>query len=318
MSAETFDCRNTYAATLTELAESDANVVVVVNDSVGSSKLDGFKKDRPHQMVNVGIAEQNMVGVSAGLANAGKVPFVSGAGCFLSARAMEQIKADIAYSKHHVVLAAQSPGVAYGALGATHHSIEDVSWMRTLPNMTVLVPADRQETEQALRWAYQHDGPVYIRISRAPVRDVHTPEQVFAPATAHVMREGDDVTIAANGIMLERALDAADLLAERGIRARVLSVASVKPLDEAAFLAAARETAGIVTVEEGLAAGGLGGAVAEFVGRAHPTWVTTLGLNDQFAPTGSVNQILAHFGLTAEGIAGAAAKIGEKNTSARA
>ena len=287
MSTPTYDCRDTYSKTLLELAKNDRNVIVVVNDSVGSSKLDTFKKELPAQMVNVGIAEQDMVGTAAGLENGGKVPFVSGAGCFLSARATEQIKADLAYSKRHVVLCAQSPGVAYGALGATHHSIEDVAWMRILPHMTVLVPADPAETEQAIRWAYTHDGPVYIRFSRAKVPAVHPEGYTFAPGKAVVLREGTDVTIAANGTVLHRALAAAELLAERGIQARALSVGSVKPLDEEAIIAAARETGGIVTVEEGLASGGLGGAVAETVARTHPVRVAMLGLPDTFAPTGS-------------------------------
>lgn len=306
MSAETFDCRVTYAATLTELAKADRDLVVVVNDSVGSSKLDGFKRDLPEQMVNVGIAEQDMVGIAAGLSNGGKTPVVSGAGCFLSARAMEQIKADLAYSQRHVILAAQSPGVAYGALGATHHSIEDVAWMRVLPHMSVIVPADPQETEQALRWAYGHDGPVYLRISRAKVPAVHTPEQVFAPGRAHTIREGSDVTIMANGTVLHRAVRAAELLEARGVSARVLSFASVKPLDEAAVIAAARETRGIVTVEEGLRDGGLGGAVAEVVARTVPCRVTALGLPDTFAPTGSDAWILDHFGMSPDGIADSA------------
>ena len=307
--SQTYDCRGVYAATLADLARQDPNVVVLVNDSTGSSKLDAFVAEFPRQTVNVGIAEQNMVGVSAGLANGGKVPFVSGAGCFLTGRAMEQIKADLAYSNYHVVLCAQSPGVAYGPLGATHHSIEDVAWMRALPGMTVLVPADPAETEQALRWAHTHDGPVYIRISRMPVPAVHPGDYAFAPGKAVTLRAGDDVTIMANGTVLHRALSAADLLAERGISARVLSVASVKPLDEDAVVAAARETAGIVTVEEGLAGGGLGGAVAEVVTRTVPTRVTALGLRDTFAPTGSAGWILDHFGLDPEGIARAAADL---------
>ena len=310
--SQTYDCRSIYAETLADLARHDPNVVVVVNDSVGSSKLDGFVKEFPAQTVNVGIAEQNMVGVSAGLANGGKVPFVSGAGCFLTARAMEQVKADLAYSNYHVVLCAQSPGVAYGPLGATHHSIEDVAWMRALPGMTVIVPADPIETEQAVRWAYGHDGPVYIRISRMSVPAVHADDYVFAPGKAVVLREGADVTIAANGTVLHRALAAADLLAERGVQTRVLSVASVKPLDEAAILAAARETGGIVTVEEGLVAGGLGGAVAELVTRHHPTRVTALGLPDTFAPTGSPAWLFDHFGLNADGIADAAAALARR------
>lgn len=302
----TYDCRGAYAATLADLARQDRNVIVLVNDSVGSSKLDGFVKEFPNQTVNVGIAEQNMVGVSAGLANGGKVPFVSAAGCFITGRAMEQIKADLVYSNYHVVLCAQSPGIAYGPLGATHHSIEDVAWMRVLPNMTVIVPADPAETEQAVRWAYGHDGPVYIRISRFRVPAVHAEDYSFAPGKAVVLREGTDVTLASNGVVLHRALAAADLLAESGISARVLSVASVKPLDEAAIIAAASETRGIVTAEEGLASGGLGGAVAELVARTHPTRVTALGLPDTFAPTGSPSWILDHFGLSATGITDAA------------
>lgn len=306
---ETFDCRDTYTATLLELARDDRDLVVVVNDSVGSSKLDKLKRELPGQVVNVGIAEQDMVGVAAGLENGGKTPFVSGAGCFLSARATEQIKADLAYSRRHVVLCAQSPGVAYGALGATHHSIEDVAWMRVLPGMTVLVPADPAETEQAMRWAYTHDGPVYIRISRMKVPAVHPEGYRFAPGRAVVLRDGNDVTIAANGTVLHRALAAADLLAERGIAARVLSVGSVKPLDEDAILAAAEETAGIVTVEEGLSSGGLGGAVAELVARHCPTRVTSLGLPDTFAPTGSAGWILDHFEMNPAGIAKAASAL---------
>lgn len=303
---QTYDCRSSYAETLADLARQDPNVVVVLNDSTGSSKLDGFVKEFPAQTVNVGIAEQNMVGVSAGLANGGKVPFVSGAGCFLTGRAMEQVKADLAYSNYHVVLCAQSPGVAYGPLGATHHSIEDIAWMRALPGMSVIVPADPAETEQALRWAYTHDGPVYIRISRMAVPAVHPDDYRFAPGKAIVLREGDDVTIAANGTVLHRALAAADLLAGEGIDARVLSVASVKPLDEDAIVTAAQETGGIVTVEEGLASGGLGGAVAELLARTHPTRVTTLGLPDTFAPTGSAGWILDHYDMDAAGIAKAA------------
>lgn len=309
MNSQLFDCRDTYAATLTDLAASDAGVVVVVNDSVGSSKLGDFQRRHPAQLVNVGIAEQNMVGVAAGLANGGKKPFLSGAGCFLSARAMEQIKVDLAYSRHHVVIAAQSPGVAYGALGATHHSIEDVAWMRVLPGMTVLVPADPAETEQALRWAYRHDGPVYIRISRAKVPAVHPKGWAFRPGKATVLLDGTDVTLMANGTVLHRAMAAATLLSGQGISARVLSMGSVKPLDGDAVVAAARETRGIVTLEEGLASGGLGGAVSEILTERAPARLVRLGLPDTFAPTGSDAWLLDRFGMSPAGIAQAAATL---------
>jgi len=306
MTPDTFDCRDVFASTLADLARGDRRVVVVVGDSVGSSKLDGVKQELPAQIVNVGIAEQDMIGVAAGLENGGKIPFVSAAGSFLTARAMEQLKVDVAYSRRHVVLCAQSPGVGYGALGATHHSIEDVAWMRTIPGMTVLVPADPAETEQALRWAHTHDGPVYIRVSRMKVPAVHPDGYRFAPGSSATLRDGDDVTIITNGTLVHRALAAADLLATDGIRARVISMCSVKPLDEDAVVNAASQTRGIVTAEEGLAAGGLGGAVAELVTRAHPTWVTSLGLPDTFAPTGSAEWILNHYHLCAEGMADAA------------
>lgn len=305
----TYDCRDTYNETLLDIARADSDAIVVVNDSVGSSKLDRLKRELPGQLVNVGIAEQDMIGVAAGLENGGKVPFVSGAGCFLTARGMEQIKVDLAYSRRHVILCAQSPGVGYGALGATHHSVEDVAWMRVIPGMTVLVPADPTETEQALRWAYRHDGPVYLRISRMKVPAVHPEDYQFVPGKAHTLRQGQDVTIIANGTVAHRALAAADLLAAEGVDARVLSMASVKPIDSDAIVTAAQQTAGIVTVEEGLASGGLGGAVAEIVTRTHPTRVIALGLPDTFAPTGSARWILDHYGMHPEGIADAAAQL---------
>lgn len=306
------DCRDTYAATLTELAEGDPNLVAVFSDSIGSSKLNGFVARFPERTVNVGIAEQNLVGVSAGLANGGKVPFVSAAGCFLSARSMEQVKADLAYSGYHVVLCAQSPGVAYGPLGATHHSLEDAAWLRVLPGMSVIVPADPAETASALRWAHGHDGPVYIRISRMGVPDVQPAGYEFKPGKASVLRPGTDVTIIANGTIVHRALAAAELLAAEGVDARVLSMPSVKPLDEDAVVAAASETRGIVTCEEGFAAGGLGGAVAEVVVRTRPTRVTTLGFPDAFAPSGSAGFLIDEAGLSASGIADAARALAQR------
>ncbi|GEL45343.1 transketolase [Cellulomonas hominis] len=302
------DCRDAWVETLVELAEGDDRIVAVVNDSVGSSKLAPFQQRFGDRLINVGIAEQDMVGVGAGLANGGKIPFVSAAACFLTARAMEQIKVDAAYSQHHVVLVGQSPGMAYGELGPTHHSIEDLAWLRTIPGLTVIVPADPEETRQALRWAAGHDGPVFVRVSRMGVPDVNPPGYRFVPGRATTLRQGADVTIAATGTVVSRALEAAEVLAAEGVDARVLAVPTIKPLDEEALVAAARETAGIVTVEEALVSG-LGGAVAELLARRSPARMRMVGVDDAFAPTGSVEWLLDHFGISAAGVAAAAREL---------
>lgn len=305
---ELHDCRDTWAATLADIARSDDRVVAVVNDSVGSSKLGGFQAEFPERTINVGIAEQDMVGIAAGLANAGRIPFVSAAGCFLTARAMEQIKADVAYSQYNVKLVGQSPGVAYGDLGPTHHSIEDFAWMRTLPGLTVVAPVDPAETEQVVRWAARHEGPVYLRISRMGVPSVYPQDYEFTPGRAVLLRAGDDVTLIATGTTVSRALDAADLLAADGVRARVLSMPTIKPLDAGAVLDAARQTSGIVTVEEALVTG-LGGAVAETVVAHHPCPMRFAGFHDTFATTGSAQWLLDHHGVSAPGIAAMAREI---------
>ena len=303
-----FDCRNAYVETLADLAEHDHRIVGVVNDSVGSSKLDAFKKSFPDRLINVGIAEQDMVGVAAGLANGGRIPFVSAASCFLTARALEQIKADVAYSDRNVKLCGMSPGVAYGELGPTHQSIEDVAWLRAVDNMTIVVPADPVETAAALRWAAATDGPAFIRVSRMSVPQIYPDDHEFVPGRAVTVREGDDVTIISNGTILWRCLAAAEQLEAEGISARVISMPTVKPLDTGAVVRAARETAGIVTAEEGTRAGGLGGAVAETVVAEHPTRVTILGF-DTFQPTGSAGFLIDRAGMSPEGIADAARRL---------
>src|SRR5918992_4236795 len=237
-----YDCRNAYVETLVELAQENHRIVGVVNDSVGSSKLNSFKKTLADRLINVGIAEQDMVGVAAGLANGGRIPFVSAASCFLTARALEQIKADVAYSNSNVKLCGMSPGVAYGELGPTHHSIEDIAWLRAIANLTVVVPADPVETSAALRWAAASDGPVFIRVSRMSVPKVYADDYEFQLGKAITVRTGDDVTLISNGTVLWRAMAAAEQLATEGISARVLSMPTVKPLDVDAVVAAARET----------------------------------------------------------------------------
>ena len=297
-----FDCRVAFAEELSALAQADPRIVAVCNDSVGSSNLTAFRKAFPERLVNVGIAEQNMVGVAAGLANGGLRPFVCAASPFLTGRALEQIKADVAYSGFPVVLCGMSPGMAYGELGPTHHSIEDLAWMRAIDQLAVIVPADPAETRAAMRWAVAANQPCFLRIGRTKVPAVSPAGQAFELGRASVLRRGDDVTIIAIGTMVSRALDAAQRLAQQGVEARVINAASVKPLDEATILAAARETRGIVTVEEAVVQGGLGSAVAELVVQNHPTPMRIVGVTG-FAPTGSASYLFEHFGLTAANIA---------------
>lgn len=297
-----FDCRVAFAEELAALAEKDARIVAVCNDSVGSSNLGAFRKAFPDRLINVGIAEQNMVGVAAGLANAGLRPFVCAASPFLTGRALEQIKADVVYSDFPVVLCGMSPGVAYGELGPTHHSIEDLAWMRAIGDLAVLVPADPTETRAAMRWAVQADRPCFMRVGRTKVPAVMPEGSEFELGRATVLRGGKDVTLVAIGTMVAIALAAADELASEGIEARVINAASVHPLDEQVLLAAARETRGIVTVEEGVVRGGLGSAVAELVSQRHHAPMRIVGITD-FAPTGSASTLFEHFGLTPTNIA---------------
>jgi transketolase len=310
--SELYDCRDAFASALESLALADSRVCAVANDSVGSSKLGGFAKRFPERLINVGIAEQNMVGVAAGLANAGKLPFVCAAACFLTGRALEQIKADVAYTDSNVKLCGMSPGMAYGELGPTHHSIEDMAWLRAIANLTVIVPADPLETGQAVRWAAAEHGPVFLRISRMGVPAIHEPGYKFAPGRAVRLREGADITLIANGTLVHRALEAATLLAAAGLSARVLNMATVRPLDREAIVAAARETRGIVTVEEHSVVGGLGSAVAEVVCTTSPAPMRMVGVPGVFAPTGSAAWLFEHFGMTAAGIYAAALELARK------
>lgn len=300
-----YDCRDAFSDALLELTRADERVITVVNDSVGSTKITQIAKAFPERVVNVGIAEQDLVGIGAGLANGGKIPFVCGASPFLTARALEQIKVDAAYSAANVKLVGVSSGVAYGELGPTHHSIEDIAWTRAIDGLVVVVPADPPETSQAIRAAHERQGPIFIRTSRMPVPVVHPDDYVFRVGVAARLRDGDDVTLIANGVMVSRALEAAAVLASEGIAARVLNMATVSPIDREAIIAAARETRGIVTAEEHIVRGGLGSAVAEVVVTEHPVPMRILGFPG-FCPTGSIDFLLERAGLTAAGIAAAA------------
>lgn len=303
------DCRVPFAEELIALAEADERIVAVCNDSIGSSNLGEFAKRFPDRLINVGIAEQNMIGVGAGLANAGLIPFVCGAGPFISGRATEQVKADIAYSGANVKLCAMSPGFAYGELGPTHHSIEDLAWIRAIDDISLVVPADEAQTREAVRWAAATEGGVYMRIGRTKVPTVSAETgAAFSFGKANRVREGADLTIVATGTMVSRAIDAAGALAAEGINARVLNISTIAPLDVDAIVAAARETGAIVTAEEAVSKGGLGAAVATTVVTNAPVPMRILG-TDHFAPTGSVEWLFEHYGLTATGIAAAAREV---------
>jgi transketolase len=304
-----YDCRDAFAATLERLAAENETIVAVCNDSVGSSKLNGFKSKFPDRLVNVGIAEQNMVGVGAGLANGGRLPYVCAAAPFLTGRSLEQIKADIAYSNANVKLVGISSGLAYGELGPTHHSIEDFAWTRVLPNLPVIAPCDRIETAAAVEWAASYDGPCFLRLSRVGVPDLLPEGHTFEVGKANLLREGSDVTLIANGTLTHRIVRAAEILAERGIKARVLNMATVRPIDETAIIAAANETGAIVTAEEHSIFGGLGSAVAEVVVDHAPVPMKRLGVPGIFAPTGSAEFLLDEFGMAPTAIADAAAAL---------
>ncbi len=307
------DCRDAFVAVLERLGAEDSRIVAVCNDSVGSSKLGGFRSKFPERLINVGIAEQNLVGVGAGLANGGLLPFVCGAACFLTGRSLEQIKADIAYSNANVKLIGISSGMAYGELGPTHHSIEDFAWTRVLPNLPVVAPCDAVETAAAVEWAAKYDGPVFLRLSRVGVPDLLPAGHRFVPGRADRLRDGDAVTLIANGTLTHRMMKAADILAARGIEVRVLNMATVRPIDVEAVVAAANETGAILTAEEHSVYGGLGSAVAEVVVAEAPVPMKILGVPGIFPPTGSAEFLLDEFGMSPASVADAAvALIGRK------
>jgi transketolase len=305
---ETYDNRVAFAEELAAIARQDSRIVAVCNDSVGSSNLVAFRDEFPDRLINVGIAEQDLVGVGAGLANAGMIPFVCGAAPFITGRSLEQVKADVAYSQLPVILCGMSPGMAYGELGPTHHSVEDFSWLRALPGLDIVVPADRQQTRQAIRAAAASPRPTYIRVGRHKVPDVTAPDAPFERGRFLTTRDGSDVTLIATGTLVSRALVAADELALSGISTRVLNATYLAPLDVGSIAAAARETGAIVTAEEANVAGGLGAAVASVVSQLEDgarVPMRILGLTE-FAPTGSTDFLLEYFGLTSADLVTAA------------
>lgn len=295
---------------LLEASGKDPDIVVLCSDSRGSASLAAFAKERSAQFIEVGIAEQNLVSISAGLASCGKKAFAVSPASFLTTRSMEQAKVDAAYSRTNVTLVGISGGVSYGALGMTHHSANDIATMASIPNMRVYIPSDRFQTEKLMQALLQDEEPSYVRVGRNAVKDVYEEGDVpFAMNQATMAADGTDVTLIACGEMVRPACDAADLLKKKGVSARVLDMYCLKPMDAAAVLKAARETKGIVTVEEHTSYGGLGAMVSQITAGQAPVRVTALSLPDAPVITGTSQEIFDYYGLNAEGIADAAIKI---------
>lgn len=289
---------------LLEHAATDKDIVVLCSDSRGSASLTPFFEQFPEQSVEVGIAEQNLVSIAAGMASCGKKPFAASPASFVSTRSYEQAKVDVAYSNTNVKLIGISGGVSYGALGMSHHSAQDIAAMSAIPNMRVYLPSDRFQTAKLVDALLKDEKPAYIRVGRNPVEDVYTEDSCpFEMDKAIWVRKGTDVAIVATGEMVRYAVDAADILAKAGVSATVLDMYCVKPLDAEAVVKAAEDARVVVTVEEHSPFGGLGSMVAQVVGEKCPRLVKCLSLPDAPVITGTSPEVFAHYGLTGEGIA---------------
>jgi transketolase len=294
--------RESYAKVLAGDLSQNPNVVVLDADLGNATKSAAFKKAAPERYFDMGIAEQDMMGTAAGLAACGKIPIASTFAMFAAGRAFEQIRNSIAYPKLNVKIAATHAGVTVGEDGGSHQAIEDISLMRSIPNMTVINPADGKEAEEALKAAVQYYGPVYIRLGRAAVPDIHGDNYQFNWGKGEVLREGTDVGIIATGIMVAKALAAAEKLSEQGIEARVVNIHTIKPIDEALLVETAKLTGKVVTAEEHSVIGGLGSAVSEVLSRQQPVKMAMVGVQDTFGCSGSPEDLLTKFHLQAEDI----------------
>ncbi len=301
--------RDAYGEALVELGAENGNVVVLDADLSGSTKTSGFAKNFPERFFNMGIAEANMIGTAAGLAAAGKIPFASTFAIFAVGRAWEQVRQSVAYPKANVKIVATHSGVTVGEDGGSHQSVEDIAIMRAVPNMTVIVPADGVETRLAIRAAAAYNGPVYVRLGRNKVPTLFDEQHDFAIGKGYQLRGGSDLTYVTTGLMTAQAVAAAELLAAQGISARVVHIATVKPLDEELIIAAARETGAIVTAEEHSIVGGLGGAVSELLCERCPVPVKRVGVQDRFGTSGKAEELVKYFGLTAENLVEAAKEV---------
>lgn len=295
--------RDAYGEALVQYGTDNENVLVLDADLAKATKTITFKKAVPERFFDMGIAEGNMMAVAAGLATTGKIVFASTFAMFASARACEQIRNSICYPKLNVKIAATHAGLTVGEDGASHQCIEDIAIMRALPNMTVISPCDGLETNRAIKAAIEYNGPVYIRLGRSGVEDVHDPATYqFEIGKGVQLRDGGDVTLIATGLMVQESLKAADMLKEEGITARVIDIHTIKPIDKELIIKAAKETGAIVTAEEHNISGGLGSAVAEVICQNCPCPVKMVAVQEKYGTSGKPAELLEKYGLTAEDI----------------
>lgn len=303
-------CRKSFTETLLDLAKKDEKIIALASDSRGSVTLNEYADTLPDQFVECGIAEQNEVGIAAGLAEMGFKPFVCAPACFLSTRSLEQVKVDVAYSNTNVKIIGISGGVSYGALGMSHHSLQDIAVMRAIPGITILLPADEYQTREMTKELANFDGPVYVRMGRGAVDNVYSDD--FAPfeiGRANVLTQGNDIAIVATGETVPQAFNASKILSKEGINARVLDFHTIKPFDKEAILKAADECGAILTVEEHSKFGGLGEAVAHLLIENNPVPMKIIGFVDEALVSGNSSELFEYYGLDSHSIACAAKEL---------
>jgi transketolase len=310
--------RDAYGKALLELGRKNPDVVALDADLSGSTKTKVFAKEFPSRFFNIGIAEQDMIGVAAGLALGGKIPFASTFAMFATGRAWEQIRQSVCYPHLNVKVVASHAGLTVGEDGGSHQSVEDISLMRSIPGMTVIVPADGMETEKAIAAMGEHKGPAYIRVGRSKTEDIYDASYDFKVGKANVLREGTDVTIVACGIMVALALQAADELTIEGMSVGVVNMSTIKPLDTDTLVAAAKESGAVVTVEEHSIIGGLGGAVCEALAELCPVPVKKVGVKDVFGHSGPPDELLKEYGLTPDAIKSAVREVAARKSAVSA
>jgi len=305
--------RDAYGEALIEIGKENENVVVLDADLSKSTKTYGFGQEFPNRFINVGIAEQNLIGMAAGLSTAGKIPFASTFAMFATGRAFEVIRNSVGYPKLNVKICATHSGITVGEDGASHQALEDISCMRVIPNMTVIVPADGVETKAAIHAISKMNGPVYVRLGRLAVPTINDEASYkFEIGKGITLKEGSDVTIIATGLMVSEALDAAKELEIKGVNARVINIHTIKPIDAELIIKAAKETRAIVTAEEHNIIGGLGSAVSEVISENFPVLLKRIGTNDTFGESGKPAELLKKYGLTKDNIVEAVTDIIKK------